>query len=95
MSFDRRERVISASVEEFARGLELAFPGAVTTQGNRLSVDACDARLEIEIEVLEPLVIALLRMPRLRARFWFARGTAENRDRLFAHLDMATQRGGG
>jgi hypothetical protein len=95
MPFDRRERVIGASVEEFVRSLELAFPGAVRAEGNHLSIDAFDARLDIELEVLDPLVIALLRLPRLRARFSFARGAPADRDRLFEHLDRATQRGGG
>lgn len=95
MPFDRRERVISASVAEFTRGLELAFPGGVAADGNRVRITAFDAVLAIEIEVLEPLVIALLRMPRLRARFEFERGAPADRDRLFEHLDRATQRGGG
>ncbi|HTT09862.1 MAG TPA: hypothetical protein VMG60_03145 [Burkholderiaceae bacterium] len=95
MPFDRRERVIGASVAEFVRGLELAFPGGVARQDGRLRIEAFDAVLEIEIEALAPLAIGMLRMPRLRARFAFARGAPEDQDRLFEHLDRATQRGGG
>jgi hypothetical protein len=95
MPFDRRERVISSSVAEFVRGLELAFPGGVTRQEHTLRIDAFDAALEIEIEVLEPVAIALLRLPRLRARFGFIAGRPDACDRLFVHLDRATQRGGG
>ncbi|HEU0201044.1 MAG TPA: hypothetical protein VFR86_11480, partial [Burkholderiaceae bacterium] len=81
--------------EEFARGLELAFPGAVSTREGGLTIDTVDARLEIEIEVLPALAIGLLRLPRLRARFAFKRGTPDACARLFDHLDRATQRGGG
>jgi hypothetical protein len=95
MLFDRRERVISASVAEFVRGLELAFPGSVTRHDRTLRIDAFDAALAVEIEVLEPVTIALLRLPRLRARFRFVHGAPHDCDRLFAHLDRATQRGGG
>lgn len=95
MLFDRRERVISASLAEFVRGLELAFPGGVTRQADTLRIDAFDAALEIDIEVLEPLAVALLRLPRLRARFRFVSGAPAGQDRLFEHLDRATQRGGG
>ncbi len=95
MPFDRNERVISASLAEFVRGLELAFPGAVERRGNTLRIDAFDAVLAIDVEVLEPVAIALLRLPRLRATFRFVRGTQADRERLFDHLDRATQRGGG
>lgn len=95
MPFDRRERVISASVAEFVRGLELAFPGGVTAQGERLRIEAFDAVLQIEIEPIEPLAIGLLRIPRLRAHFAFVRGAPADCERLFEHLDRATQRGGG
>jgi hypothetical protein len=95
MPFDRRERVISASVTEFLRELNLAFPGGVQHAGNRVRVDAFGATLEVEIEVLEPVAIGLLRLPRLRARFRFSAGNAADCDRLFDHLDRATQRGGG
>jgi len=95
MPFDRRERVISASLAEFVRGLELAFPGAVTAEGERVRIEAFDAVLEIAIESLEPIAIGLLRMPCLRAQFVFLRGAPADRDRLFEQLDRATQRGGG
>jgi hypothetical protein len=95
MPFDRRERVISASVVEFVRGLELAFPGAVTEEGALVRIEAFDAVLEIAVEPLEPIAIGLLRLPRLRAQFVFLRGTPADRERLFEHLDRATQRGGG
>jgi hypothetical protein len=95
MPFDRHERVISATVTEFLRELNLAFPGGVQHDAGRVRIDAFDATLEIVLEVLEPAVIALLRLPRLRARFHFLAGKPAARDRLFDHLDRATQRGGG
>lgn len=95
MPFDRRERVISASVAEFVRGLEMAFPGAVIVEGERVRIAAFDAVLEIAIQPLEPITIGLLHMPCLRAQFVFLRGAPAARDRLFEHLDRATQRGGG
>lgn len=95
MLFDRRERVISASVPEFLRELHLAFPGAVHTDGNQVRIDAFDATLRIDLDVMAPLSIALLRLPRLRARFQILAGTPQACDRLFDHLDRATQRGGG
>jgi hypothetical protein len=95
MPFDRDERVIGASIAEFVRGLELAFPGAVTAEGDRIRIEAFDAVLEIAVESLETIALGLLRVPRLRAQFAFLRGAPADRDRLFEHLDRATQRGGG
>lgn len=95
MPFDRRERVISATVPEFLRELNLAFPGAVRHEAHQVHIDAFDATLQIDLEAMAPLQIALLRLPRLRARFRFLAGTPAACDRLFDHLDRATQRGGG
>ncbi len=95
MPFDRRERVVSATVPEFLRELNLAFPGAVQVEGHQVRIDAFDATLQIDLEVMAPVTIALLRLPRLRARFRLAAGSPEAGDRLFDHLDRATQRGGG
>lgn len=86
---------MAASVAEFVRGLELAFPGAVMAEGERVRIAAFDAVLEISIQPLEPITIGLLHMPRLRAQFVFLRGAPAARNQLFEHLDRATQRGGG
>ncbi len=95
MPFDRRERVISATVPQFLRELNVAFPDAVRHEGDRVFIDAFGATLQIDLEPMEPVAIALLRLPRLRARFRFVAGAPADCERLFDHLDRATQRGGG
>ena len=62
------------------------------------SAEVCIAtgRLDLSWEVLPPLRIALLRMPRLAVQFRFDRGVDEARRYAFMRrFDLYMQRGGG
>lgn len=89
------EREVSASPEEFLRGLRAAFPGRVTEAPGRVRVDGDGAVMEIVLVPGPPRAIALLRLPTLRVTIRFSAGTPAQRAELLAHMDRAMHRGGG
>jgi hypothetical protein len=89
------QREISATADEFRRGLLLAFPGNVTGQGNSLSIAASNAVMEISLTVGPARTIANLRLPTLFASIRFTAGNAEAQQNMLAQMDRAMHRGGG
>jgi len=87
------DRDISATREEFARGILAAFPDARgTPEGWHISYGP--ARARIALTPLADLVIALLRLPRHRCLIELG-GPEAGRKALLDHLDRYQQRGGG
>lgn len=92
---DVLEREVSASPEEFAHGLRNAFP--VGLSGGPLDFRVSDAAAAMEIRLTPGTdrVIAVLRLPTLKARIRFTAGDAAARERMLKRMDLAMQRGGG
>ena len=88
-------REVTATAEEFARGLALAFPGKALAQGRHWLIDHKGATLEVAIEVQPPRVIAAVRLPVLMVVLRFVAGTPQQQAQMLAHMDLAMQRGGG
>lgn len=88
-------RDVSASREEYLHGLRLAFPAGIEDRGATIHVGDDTVALEITLEEQAPRVIALLRLPRLKATLRFTRGAPEQQVALLARMDLAMQRGGG
>lgn len=89
------QREVSASPEEFRRGLLLAFPGNVMGQGKTLSIANGHAAMEISLVTGPPRTIANLRLPTLFVSIRFTAGSAEAQQNILAHMDRAMHRGGG
>ena len=89
------EREVSASPEEFLRGLRATFPGRVTEASGGISVDGDGAVMKIALVPGAPRAIALLRLPTLRVSIRFAAGTPAQQADMLAHMDRAMHRGGG
>lgn len=87
-------REISAAPEEFARGIRAGFPDACATpQGWHVRWRSASA--EITLSPLPELVIASLRLPRLRCEIRLAGSDETERRELLARLDRYQHRGGG
>jgi len=91
----RIERTISASAEEFRRGIEAAFPNAVTDQPGAWLAGHGPVTLTLRYRPLSPLRIALLSLPQLALTFEFAGGTQAEQKAMLDRLDRYTHRGGG
>ncbi|HEY5763017.1 MAG TPA: hypothetical protein VIS73_07395 [Rhodocyclaceae bacterium] len=89
------ERLISASVDEFVRGVRAAFPDAAQVDGTRCTIAVPPVTLAITLTPLAPRRIALLALPQLNAAFAFEGGSAAEQARLLEHLDRSMHRGGG
>ena len=89
------ERTVSASVEEFVRGVKAAYPDCSCTDGTRCRIEVPPVSLTIELTPLPTRQIALLRLPQLRASFRFTGGSADACARVLEHLDRSMHRGGG
>ena len=89
------EREVTASAAEFVRGLESAFPGALT--GGPLGFRAAGkgAAMEIELTRGADRRVGGLALPTLVVRIRFSGGDGEAQAALLAHMDRAMQRGGG
>lgn len=90
------ERELGASVAEFERDLNKAWPdgvSAVAPGHYRLHDGAL--QLDIHVEPVGVRRIGLLAIPRLAARYVFAGADEGARRSLLARLDRAMQRGGG
>jgi hypothetical protein len=92
---DEFEREISATPDEFARGLRNAFASAVRGGPLRFQVHGDAACMQIELMPGPDRVIALLRLPTLTARIRFTSGTHQARQAMLRRMDLAMQRGGG
>ena len=89
-------REIGATTVEFERGLRLAVPTGVSVPSpGCLRVERGDTVLQIDFTVLPERRLGLFRLPVLQARYRFLAGDVPARAALLAHIDRATQRGGG
>lgn len=86
-------REISATRDEFARGIAAAFPDARPTADGWI-VDWEGAQATITLAALPDLHIALLRLARHTCRIELA-GPAAHRAALLDRLDRYQHRGGG
>ncbi len=89
------EREVSATPEEFRRGLALAFPGLVVATGDVLRVDDGRVAMEISLTPGTSRVIAAITLSRLHVTIKFVRGTTSEQKSMLARMDLAMQRGGG
>lgn len=91
----RVERTVSASAEEFRRGLEAAFPDAVVDQADAWLATCGAVTLTLRYESQPPLRIALLSLPQLAVTLEFAGGPLTEQQAMLDRLDRYTHRGGG
>lgn len=89
------ERQMAATAAEFARGLHLAFPDGVSGGPHEFRVTDGRAVLEVTLTPEPDRVIALLRLPVLHVVLRFVAGEVAAQEKMLAHLDLATHRGGG
>lgn len=89
------ERDISASRDEFLRGLRAAFPQTLEETADGFRARGDDAAMEIRLVETAPLSIALLTLPRLAVSIRFIAGDDAACSGLLAHLDRYLHRGGG
>lgn len=87
-------REISAAPEEFARGVKAGFPDALGTAGG-WQIRWHSASAEITLSPLPELVIASLRLPRLRCVIQLSGSDESERQALLERLDRYQHRGGG
>lgn len=86
---------MGATPQELCRALRLAFPGGVSGGGSILHVTYQGAAMEIALQPLPPRILGALRLPRLAVRIRFIDGTPEQRQAMWARLELALRRGGG
>jgi len=86
---------MSALPADIARGLEVAFPGAVQGGPNRFVVTLPCAAMALQVTPGPDRVIALLRLPTLTLRIRFTDGDAAAQAELIRRFDLAMRRGGG
>jgi hypothetical protein len=90
------EREVSATAEEFVRGLHAAAPGVVRRlDAASWLVQGEGVELVVRVEPLGERVLGALRMPVVRVRYEFRAGEPRAQRRLLDALDRAMQRGGG
>ena len=89
------EREMSALPADIARGLAVAFPGAVQGGPARFVVTVPNAAMELELTPGPDRVIALLRLPTLTLRVRFTDGDTAAQAELIRRFDLAMRRGGG
>lgn len=87
-------REISATPEEFARGVRAGFPDACATASG-WQIQWRSASAEITLTPLPELVIASLRLPRQHCVIKLAGADQPDRQALLERLDRYQQRGGG
>jgi hypothetical protein len=87
---------MSATPLDVARGLAAAFPGAVSGGPLAFEVGGADGvTMTVEMTPGPDRVIALLRLPTLKARIQLRGGDAQTRAAMLKRFDLATRRGGG
>jgi hypothetical protein len=74
-----RRLEVSASVQEFLRGLHAAFPGYVNEAAGRVRIDDGTAAMEIPLAPGPPRVIASLSLPTLCVTIRFTAGPPPGR----------------
>jgi hypothetical protein len=89
------EREVTATREEFLRGLRTAFPGAVAGGPERFRATYRGTVMDVELASLAPRVVGRLALPVLAVRIGFPAAGAEERAAMLAWLDLMTHRGGG
>jgi hypothetical protein len=89
------EREVTASVDEFARGLRLAFPGAIEGGPRHFRVWRNECEMDVDVSPLPPRAIGRLALPVLAVTLGFRSATAPERAAMLAWLDFAMHRGGG
>jgi hypothetical protein len=89
------ERQVTASLEEFGRGLCAAFPESVHGGPERFQATYQGTVMDIELTPQAPRVIGRLALPVLAVRISFANARPEERSAMLARLDLAMHRGGG
>ncbi len=89
------EREVSATPAEFAHGLRNAFPEGLSGGPLEFRVNDGSAAMEIRLTPGPDRVIALLRLPTLKASIRFTAGDPAARERMLKRMDLAMQRGGG
>jgi len=89
------QREISATPDEFRRGLLLAFPGQVEATEHTCLVTTATTAMEIRLNAGSPRIIAKLRLPTLQISIRFTAGDTAARQEMLAHMDRAMHRGGG
>lgn len=94
---DRFEREYGCTEIEWRRWMPAATGGLPLREPSRHALEvACGAgTLKIAWTVLEPRVIALVRLPRLHVTFDFAGTVADERRDFMRRFDLHLQRGGG
>lgn len=89
------EREMTATGDDFARGLAAAFGKRVEGGPQSFRIVDNGAAMEIDLRVGPPRVIALLRLPTLRVRIRFTAGRPDQCLALLERMDRAMHRGGG
>ncbi len=89
------EREVTATPEEFARGLRLAFPGALAGGPRCYRVTRKGIAMDAEWSLRPPRVLAGLTLPVLAVTLRFPTADAQERAEMLAWLDLVTHRGGG
>lgn len=89
------EREMTATPDEFERGLRTAFPDAVEGGPRRFNATYRGTLMELELEPRAPRVIARLALPVLAVTIRFPTAGAAERTAMLAWLDLVTHRGGG
>ena len=88
-------RTVSATPKEYISGLKQAGPGGVVVDGDQITVQSGPVSIDIDIEVLPDYVIALMRLPSLRAKWIFQSGSQDERAECLKRIDWSMKRGGG
>ena len=86
---------MTSSPGEFIGSLKTAFPGAVETGHNTLTVTHGAARVRFDYQVGPAWRIGSLELPSLRLDISILAGDPEAVTDLIDRVDRATQRGGG
>ena len=94
-SLDVQEREVTATRKEYEYGLEQAVPGGIRIEGDSIFVTRGAVKIRIDITPLPDLVIALMRLSRLKATWTFLSGSEEEKAALVEHMDWSMKRGGG
>jgi hypothetical protein len=90
-----RIRRMNSTPEEFRRTLEQAFGDAVTIDETGLLLSTDDAVLHYALSCDAPYRIGMIEVALLRVEISVRRGDERAASTLQAHVDRATQRGGG
>ncbi|QJD71400.1 hypothetical protein [Marinobacterium sp. LSUCC0821] len=89
------ERIVSATRKEYEQGLKQALPGGVSGGPDFFFLTEGEVEIRIDIESHPDLVIALMRLPRLKATWHFVSGSDEAKADLLKRIDWSMKRGGG